>query len=386
MTNVIQYDIGILLVEVVEHLKEISKLETRQRFSHIDLLESIAIFFVITYHSTLYFYDITQDNAVLNYILYYGRTILSTCVPLFFFANGYLLFNQKFELRKHIKKIIRLLILILIWAIIRMPLMLVFSGEPIRIKTIVFNILELRTDYKTNHFWFLGALICIYILFPALKALFDLNKKGFIFFTVACAILTFGFVLGNQVIVFARAVFNVSIPDLNYPFITMFNPFRGSYGYSFVYFCVGGLIFTYEDKILSISKVKRNTISVIGIILSCFILFLVGVFYSKFLNGELWDVVWNGYDTVFTFFNTIFIYLLCLNYTKNYWLIRNVSKNTLGIYFVHAILIHATRPWIQTQDFLCNLPINIVYAILILFICLLLCIIIRKIPIIKKLI
>lgn len=56
----------------------------QKRYAHIDLLESIAIFFVVIYHSTIYTFDILQDNSVVNYLLYFDRTILSTCVPLFF--------------------------------------------------------------------------------------------------------------------------------------------------------------------------------------------------------------------------------------------------------------------------------------------------------------
>lgn len=153
----------------------------KKRFSHIDWLESIAISFVVTYHSTLYTFDILQDNSILNNFLYFGRTILSTCVPLFFFANGYLLFNKEFILSKHIKKTIRLILLLFIWGLLLMPIYMIIAGEPLRIKTIVLSLLNLDIPWGMNLFWFLGALICMYILFPALKALFDKSEKSFLF-------------------------------------------------------------------------------------------------------------------------------------------------------------------------------------------------------------
>ena len=357
-----------------------------KRLSHIDLLESIAIFFVVTYHSTIYFYDILQDNSILNNLLYFGRTILSTCVPLFFFANGYLLFNKEFILSKHIKKTIRLILLVFIWGLILMPVYMIIAGEPLRINTIISSILNLDVPWGMNLFWFLGALICLYILFPALKALYDKSEKSFLFFTIACAILTFGFVFCNQVLSFFSTVSHHNLGSLGYPALTMFNLFRGSYGYSFVYFCVGGLINKHEDKILSINKTTRNIIAIIGLLISCACLFLVGVYYSRFVDGNIWDVVWNGYDTVFTFFNVLFIYVLCLNYQKNYRFIRGISRNTLGIYFTHGLIIRLTRPWIKTQDIMCNLPINLLYAFFIVCICFLICILLRKIPVLKKLI
>lgn len=80
-------------------------MENSKRLTYIDLLESIAIFFVLLYHSRLYATDFLSDSSISNYISYFSTTILSTCVPLFFFANGYLLFSKPFVLKKHIFKI-----------------------------------------------------------------------------------------------------------------------------------------------------------------------------------------------------------------------------------------------------------------------------------------
>ena len=125
---------------------EMLGMEEKKRLSHIDLLENIAILFVILYHNTFYFFDITKDAAVSNYLLYFGRTILSTCVPLFFFTNGYLLFNRSFDLRKHIFKMVRIILLVFIWAVLLMPVYLLIDGEPLKIGSILSNILHLTTD------------------------------------------------------------------------------------------------------------------------------------------------------------------------------------------------------------------------------------------------
>lgn len=358
----------------------------QKRFAHIDLLESIAIFFVVMYHSTIYTFDILHMPNVVNYLLYFDRTILSTCVPLFFFANGYLLFNREFDIKKHIKKTLRLISLVFIWGLLLMLIYMLIAGEPIRITTAVFSLLNLNASWDMNVLWFLGAVVCLYVLFPALKALFDTSKKSFLFVTGACAILTMGFVLGNQVLSVINTVTHKDFGNFSYPALTMFNPFRGNYGYSFVYFCVGGLACTYEAKILSVRKAKRNLIAVSSLLVSCACLFAVGVYYTKCVDGKLWDVVWSGYDTVFTFVNVLAIYVLCLNYNRNNGLIRLISCNTLGIYFTHELIIRATRPWIKTQDLLCNLPVNMIYALVILLVCLAVCLLMRKIPVLKKMV
>ena len=359
-------------------------MKIKKRLLHIDLLESIAIFFVILYHSTIYNYDIIKNNSLFNYFLYFGRAILSTCVPLFFFTNGYLLFNKEFDLKKHIKKIIRLIILIIIWAFILIILYMKIEGEQLRIKTILMSILTLDVKWSMNLFWFLGALISIYIIFPCLKKNYDFDKKSFVFFTIVCAFLSFGFVFGNQIILLIGTIIHHDIPSLNFPLLTIFNPFRGSYGYSFVYFCIGGLMYEYESKILTISKIKRNIVSIIGIMVCTTLLFFLGVFYTKKINGVIWDVVWNGYDSIFTFFNVIFIYVLCLNYNNNNYFIKNISCNSLGIFFIHELIIRLTQPWLKKQYYLCNLPFNVIYAFLILVVCNIICLILRKLPLLKK--
>lgn len=95
------------------------------RWSYIDLLECIAIYFVLVYHTTLYSFDFLNEGTLFNYFAYFFRTILSTCVPIFFFANGYLLFNRPFVLKKHIYKTLKLVLLVFIWAAILMPILYV---------------------------------------------------------------------------------------------------------------------------------------------------------------------------------------------------------------------------------------------------------------------
>lgn len=338
------------------------------------------------YHTTIYSFDFVHDNSVMNYVLYYMRTILSTCVPLFFFANGYLLFNRQLTIGKHYKKLLRLIFLVFLWAALLLPIYVLISGEKLSLGSMLMCILNMDVKWGMNYFWFIGALVGIYILFPALKALFDSNKVAFTVLIVSVAVLTFGIVLGNQLLSLANLILGIHISGLlEHPIFSAFNPF-GVYGYSFVYFCVGGLIYTYEDRIRAVSQTKRNIFSIVGILVSCGLLFAYGVCRSVLIDGSLWDVVWNGYDTISTFANVIFIYVLSLNYHSNNSIIKSISCNTLGIYFLHGLIIRLTRPWVESVDVLRNLPFNIIYASAIVLVCLAICLLIKKIPILNKLI
>ena len=64
-------------------------------------------------------------------------------------------------------------------------------------------------------------------------------------------------------------------------FLNIFNPFRGMYGYTFVYFCLGGVAAYYIDKIQAITKKARNLVALAGLIIGWLGLFGIGYMYSK---------------------------------------------------------------------------------------------------------
>ena len=86
-----------------------------KRIDFIDLLEFLAMTLVLLYHCTTYDFNILESASVSVLLGYYFRAILSAGVPLFFFANGYLLFSRESILEKHVHKTIRLIILTVIY-------------------------------------------------------------------------------------------------------------------------------------------------------------------------------------------------------------------------------------------------------------------------------
>lgn len=357
----------------------------KRRFSYIDMIETIAICFVLLYHGTLFSYNFLEKATLARYVLYYLRTILSTCVPLFFFANGYLLFSRDFDLQKHIFKIVKLVILTIIWAVITLCILQVVRGHYFSIAEFIEALWFLK-DGWINHLWYMGALICIYFFFPLLKNAYDTNIRMLFYFTTICTVFTIGNTSINQFgTVCANLFFGKSISIEGVNFFNIFNPFRGIRGYSFVYFCIGGVAYYFQNKIDKISTRNRNTISLLAIFLSCLGLFVTGCCYSK-IKGSLWDVVWNGYDTIFTLINVICIYVLSLNWKKDSRIIRAISSNTLGVYFIHGIIIVSLRPYIQNYEYLLNPTFNLFFCGLILAVSLVICHLLRKCPIVSRLV
>ena len=357
-------------------------LEVNKRFFHIDMLEALAIFFVVFYHNTTYkynFLDMTNPFGIsyIYYIRYFVRTIISTCVPLFFFCNGYLLFSKTYSLSKHINRVIRL-VLLTFTGLILCPIYMIISGVPLETKVILLNWLNMDKEWSMNRYWFIGALVCIYIFFPALKSLYNHDENSFNILTATMFLLTFGVRFINVSLAIANTYIEVIPSNINYKMIDMFIPIR-KYGFSFVYFCLGGITFKLESTILQISKAKRNIGAIITTIAACIGLFIVGIYNSKNITHTPWDVVWEGYDTILTLLNVISLYILSLNVTSENKLITHISSSTLWIYLFHGLIIRATQPTFKHFPMYSTITFSAFYAAFVVIVCMMMRNLLRKI-------
>lgn len=361
------------------------------RYDHIDLLECAAMLFVIIYHGTTAPFDFIEYRGVVPYINYLVRPILSICVPLFFMANGYLLFGKPLDLKKHTLKIIKIIIITVIWRILTVAVLLLLMPDTGRYSVKEYFMEVLRADQGyISHLWFMGALVCIYIFFPLLKIVYDKNLKIFIYFICVCSIMTFGNKLINMLMTLISIIFMGNIggaEDINY--FNMFNPFAGTSGYTLVYFGIGGLLYHAQDKIKEEINRKHNCIAIVSIIFSVLVLAGWGFFRSK-VSGKIWDIVWNSYDTLFTLLIAMMTFFLSLNYrpsvgSKTASFIQTISSNTLGIYFLHVIILYPTLVYIKRIPLFQNMGMNVIYAFGVMCISILLALIIKKIPGIGKL-
>ena len=103
----------------------------------------------------------------------------------------------------------------------------------------------------------------------------------------------------------------------------------------------------------------------------------------------MWDIVWNGYDTIFTLINVVALYVISVYYKSVGWIgsfIRIIGKNSLGIYFIHIIVGNILQPFYSQLECSTMFLTNIIYAFVILLCSLLFAIILKKIPIMKYLV
>jgi surface polysaccharide O-acyltransferase-like enzyme len=355
----------------------------KERYEFIDLLKAIAIFFVVIYHFNNLTMNLLETENTISYFNYFFESIFSTCVPIFFFVNGALLLNRDFNLRKHISKLITIIILTIVWGIITLLILMPIKNEYMSLFEFAKNLVMWKPHW-INHLWFLQAMVVIYIFFPLIKNTYDSEGNNLYFFLIIAFLMTFGNVFLSNCANILEFIIGKNYLRENINFFDEFNAFRGIYGYSIVYFILGGLFFKHKEKFY---KKKWAIIATSTIVISMLLLTLYGVVMSK-SNGEIYDIVWYGYDTLPTLCMVIALFILALRYKGNHKILKVINivgKNSLGIYFVHIIWGSLFLKYFKRLPYSHNLVTNLLFSVFILLICSLTVLILKRIPIVKKL-
>lgn len=351
----------------------------------LDLAKFIAIFFVIIYHNSWALStDIINDSSVSALLTYYFNSILSTCVPLFFLVNGALVINKKFNLNQHVRKIIKLVALTLIWAVIIVVCISLIRHESLSLKRAVQIISQWQFGY-VHSLWFMHTLIIIYLFFPLIKTAKDYSDQVFKYLCIIVFIFTFGNVLIDILADTIQYYTGVGQIDEGYKnYFNSINAFKGWHSYALAYFLLGAIIYNKTDK-AKIAKYRYLIIPAIFISM----LGLTGYGYVVSIGSrKYYDVVFAGYQTIFTAINTILIFLILKIYADKLLFARKIvtliSQNTLGIYFLQGIIIEWSKPLFRSF-----MPktifTDIAISLMILVISLLICLCAKKIPVIQKL-
>lgn len=361
-------------------------MQTKPRLCHVDLLKCLAIYFVLVFHGTLYPNYVAAGMPLSMVARYISRTILSTCVPLFFFVSGYLMLSRPLNLKKHSLRTLKYAFVTCFWILFLLWVLQPYYNEYHNWSELRETIWNARDGWN-NHLWYLGSLMGIYLIFPLLKTTFDAKRRSFYWFTAVMVFL----VMGNNTFNLGVTLFNLLVKkefflySNNLPVFIQFNPFAWDAALGIAYFCLGGTIHSLEERITAIPIRWRNPVCLAVIPGCCLVFGIMGWRFSLYLK-ELWDTVWYGYNTVFTLVNVLCLYVLSLSWKRDVPLIRQISSNTLGIYLLHDLVHKSIGPRVAQFAVMRTLPGTMLYAAALLLITLGLCLILRKIPLIKHLI
>lgn len=323
-----------------------NQMNNRKRYDNIDLLKFIAIFMVITLHVPLYFTDFIKTQNIENFIQFSFR-LISEGVLIFIFVNGFLIINKPFDLKKHIKKVIKVFFIMIFWGIINVIVFSLIRNETLSINKIIKETLNLKfTHLYSGHLWFLQNLISLYIFFPIIKIVHDSNKKVYNYLAITMIFFSVGINFLNSICQLICKLSNIE--NLSAMILNNFNKINPYINNMFLcYFIIGGIVF--EKK--NIFENKKNVFYAVMLgLISWIIAIAFGYTMSK-LNNKTYTENFN-YNQIYLIITIIGLYALSTLYiNKNNNLlnrfITSVGKNTMGIYLIHCIILEILKKYIN---------------------------------------
>jgi surface polysaccharide O-acyltransferase-like enzyme len=363
------------------------------RLHFIDAAKALAIYLVIVYHI-----GTTQENLIghaadeKSYSRYFFHGFAAIGVPLFFLINGFLVLNREVQLRKHIAKTLRLYALTLIWSLITLICLALIDGDRYYAAEFVRSVFLLKHG-ENNHLWFLFALVGIYLLLPALKAVYDYHDRKVLLWTLLLLfVFSFGSIAANWCLNLGEAYLGHAI-DVTDGRIKRYQPFDvqginlfSGYSWSLVYFMGGGLLGGGLAK-------SYRTIPVWGLcsafLTGALALFAYGLAVSPFLAGKMFDTAFDGYNSIPGLIMTVTAFLLLQRLWKGFGglgtLITSVGANSLGIYLLHVIILRLLNRGLPALAYLDSLPLTLAYAAVILVASWLLTVLLKRVPVVQRL-
>lgn len=296
----------------------------KKQYSYLNILKNISTFGVIFYHCFAYL-NYGNFANMQSYIVLFFAQLARLAVPIFLFVNGCLLLNKKYTVSKIFGKILKYAILFFICININY-FVCVLSGEISFGATTYFASYTLNNGVA-NYLWFLIALIVIYFLYFPLKRLFDNNKKGFLIITIAVIVVLCSVNMTYFVInIFSHGNVGTLVATLN-------SILCNQYFAAIVYFMLGGLCFYYKDKI--VDCIKHYVFDIVGF-LSIVFYFVLCIFVRDYF-----DIVWNGYISIFSVISVVCIFFAfaAREKDKDFCVTNAVSKQALFVYLAHWSLL-----------------------------------------------
>ena len=331
-----------------------------------DFLRVFAIFSVIVLHTSAeLFLELYPSNDWLASNFY--ESFSRWNVAIFFMISGALFLrkSKKLDLKRlYSKNILHIVVVFFFWSIIYA----IFESSDI----CDFNATLNNILIGPHHFWFLKALVGLYIAIPIFKYIVSRKKLEFYFLL---ATFIFGIIIPSFIV--TSGVFNKPFELFLVGIYDKFNLQLIS-TYSF-YFVIGHYLIEYPIK-----TCYKHIIYILGAI-SPFIVMLSTYFASNH-NGEAFQSFYENYF-ICTSLEAIAIFVFFTSHCKSgkfNHIFEKLSPKVMGIYIVHILVMyHLDKLGIYPNSYNALLFIPI-YSLIVFIISFIIVAILQKVPFIKK--
>ena len=286
-------------------------MENTREYS-FDILRVISMIMVIVVHvSNIYSrsFGIISNKSFLISLIF--NTISRISVPIFFMISGALLVDRKFNKEKYFKRIIKFILLIVIWNIVYLVWEYLYLG-------VTYNNLQnlLLKPYRA-HLWFLYTILILYITQPIMKIVLDKSNKTIKIIMLFIWLLFSSLSIVNSTISQAFTIFS----------------YIG-------YFILGKYLYEFIKK----NNIKKYNVFLVLSVLLCITISIIlnynfSIKYNRFYN------LFFAYRTPFIIVSSIsFFALIFANYKKDALpnIIKILSELSLGVYLIHGMFLDIT--------------------------------------------
>ncbi|WEV58857.1 acyltransferase [Bifidobacterium sp. ESL0728] len=320
-------------------------MKRKQRIAGYDLAKALSMILVILLHLSFYTYEWPNNAA--------GDLLLAPdgiCIPLFFAVNGALLLPRPLNMKKHVHKLVVMVVIMELWKLL-VALFFVWASRPhpFTAKEFVGYMLggTLGTN-PTGHFWFINALIAVYLVYPLIKRAYD-SSYGSAFKWVTVVLGLFYIIVPSlaYLLNILTVMTNHDVSSL-FSGIDDYNIF-GKYGYTLFYFMVGGM-FSNQSTKQKLEHVKGrmgNRLIVPVAVVTLLVCFGLDYGINRFgrsVKGTQYEALGypNGYLMLTTCIAALLVFALLLPVQVPHWsqrLVTILGSSTFGVYMLHVPIL-----------------------------------------------
>lgn len=354
-----------------------------ERIAYLDVIRAFSMVLVVYCHYVL------LDNGSI------AGNVIMTCawigVPCFMIVSGALMHRQDaFSWKKHLFKILSTYLALCAWRIIYLLVYVGLGTAVPGVSQLISYVFFLKgmDGVNTGVMWYMEAYLVILILYPVTQYLFrKAGKPGKIltlFIMAVSGVSGIGLYSLGWVLRALGKITGQTMPDVSA--LSAIFPFT-NYANLIFYFLAGAFLFEYRGWIADRKK-RFLIISAVG-----FVFGIMGLLCVKYVDSSVWTwsgiFIEDGYRHLLTAVASISFYMFVSLFRCGGALSffgRTVGKRTLGIYYLHYILLA-----VCSRTFFNRLPayffgMNMLKALAMVIICTVIVFLLEKIPVIKKLV
>ena len=234
---------------------------------------------------------------------YYLRSLLSACVPLFFFVSGSLYSGRSLGLSQALSKVLHLVLPFCVWAVLAGLFFRWVDGEQLSLKWVVLDAVTLRQQVA-NWLWFIPTISAVYLFAPICLYIQRNNVKLFKWMIVLLLLFSVGINFISLVCGTFDLLTNSEFGSKLTSLVSRYSVLGGNHPEAFTFFALGAWV---EERGLA-KKIGSRAAS-ITLLLAPIPLAAYGIL-SHIKHGATYDVTWNGYSTIGTALVVISLYVL----------------------------------------------------------------------------